>query len=109
MICSEWNVVIVPFPFTDEPGTKKRPALVLTNMVFNRNGHTVLAMITTIGHLPWPSSSEIEEYSAAGLNLPCQVRLKIFTLDNRLLLKKIGHLIENDSKRIKENLHHYFS
>lgn len=100
--------MIVPFPFTDEPGTKKRPALVLTNMVFNRNGYTVLAMITTKGHLPWPGDSEIEEYSAAGLSLPCQIRLKIFTLDNRLLLKKIGHLVENDSKRIKENLNHYF-
>jgi len=108
MICSQWDVVVVPFPFTDEPDAKKRPALVLTNMVFNKNGHTVLAMITTKRHLPWPGDSEIEEYSAAGLNLSCQVRFKIFTLDNRLLLKKIGHLVEKDSKRVKENLHHYF-
>jgi mRNA interferase MazF len=68
MICSQWDVVIVPFPFIDEPGTKKRPALVLTNMVFNGNGHTVLAMITTKGHLSWPGDSEIKEYSAIGLN-----------------------------------------
>ena len=33
MICSQWDVVVVPFPFTDEPGAKKRPALVITNMV----------------------------------------------------------------------------
>jgi len=108
MICNQWDVVAVPFPFTDEPGIKRRPALVLTNMSFNKNGHSVLSMITTKGHLPWPGDSEIEKYSAAGLNLPCQVRLKVFTLDNRLLLKKIGHLAESDAKRVKENLHRYF-
>ncbi|RZB35936.1 MAG: mRNA interferase MazF [Desulfobacteraceae bacterium Eth-SRB2] len=109
MICSQWDVVSVPFPFTDKPDAKRRPALVLSNTAFNRNGHTVLTMITTKGHLPWPGDSEIEEYSAAGLNLQCRVRFKIFTLDNRLLLKKIGRLSENDSKKVKKHLHHYFS
>ena len=109
MICSQWDVVTVPFPFTDKPEVKRRPALVLSKTAFNRNGHTVLAMITTKGHLPWPGDSEIEEYSNAGLNLQCQVRLKIFTLDNRLLLKKIGRLSENDSEKVKKHLHQYFS
>jgi len=109
MIYSPWDVVVVPFPFTDRQDTKKRPALVLSNMEFNRSGHSVLAMITTKGHVPWPGDSEIKEYSSAGLNLPCQVRLKVFTLDNRLLLKKIGRLSENDSKKVKKNLHHHFS
>ncbi len=109
MICSQWDVVTVPFPFTDKPDAKRRPALVLSNTTFNRHGHTVLSMITTKGHRPWPGDSEIEEYSAAGLNLQCQVRLKIFTLDNRLLLKKIGSLAKNDAKKVKKHLHHYFS
>jgi mRNA interferase MazF len=109
MICNQWDVVAVPFPFTDKPEAKRRPALVLSNTVFNRSGHTVLTMITTKGHHPWPGDSDIKEYSVAGLNLQCQVRLKIFTLDNRLLLKKIGRLAENDSKKVKKHLHHYFS
>ena len=108
MICSQWDVVTVPFPFTDKPDAKRRPALVLSNTAFNKSGHTVLAMITTKGHRPWLGDSEIEEYFSAGLNLQCQVRLKIFTLNNRLLLKKIGRLSENDSKKVKKHLHHYF-
>jgi mRNA interferase MazF len=108
MICNQWDVVAVPFPFTDKPEAKRRPALVLSNAEFNSSGHTVLAMITTKGHHPWPGDSNINEYSVAGLNLQCQVRLKIFTLDNRLLLKKIGRLAENDSKKVKKHLHHYF-
>lgn len=109
MICNQWDVVTVPFPFTDKSTTKRRPALVLSNATFNKSGHTVLSIITTKGHRPWPGDSEIEEYPAAGLNLQCQVRLKIFTLDNRLLLKKIGHLAEKDSKMVKKQLHQYFS
>ena len=109
MIYSRWDVVVVPFPIADKPGTKRRPALVLSNMEFNKGGNSVLAMITTKGHFPWPGDSEIEDYSAAGLNLPCQVRLKVFTLDNRLLLKKIGRLSESDSESVEENLNRYLS
>lgn len=108
MICSQWDVVTVPFPFTDKPVAKRRPALVLSNTAFNKSGHTVLAMITTKGHHPWFGDSEIEEYSTAGLNLQCLVRLKMFTLDNRLLLKKIGRLAARDSKKVKKHLHQYF-
>ncbi len=108
MICNQWDVVTVPFPFTDKPDAKRRPSLVLSNAAFNRGGHTVLAMITTRGHRPWPGDAAIEEYTAAGLNLPCQVRLKLFTLDNRLLLKKIGRLSDNDSGKVKKTLHQYF-
>lgn len=109
MICDQWDVVSVPFPFTDKPDAKRRPALVLSKTVFNRSGHTVLSMITTRGHRPWPGDSKIEEYSAAGLNLQCQVRLKVFTLDNRLLLKKIGHLSNSDAEKVKKHLHHFFA
>ena len=108
MICSQWDVVTVPFPFTDKPDAKRRPALVLSKIAFNRNGNTVLTMITTRGHRPWPGDSVIEEYSAAGLSLQCQVRLKIFTIDNRLLLKKIGRLSNTDAKKVKKHLHNFF-
>jgi mRNA interferase MazF len=108
MICSQWDVVSVPFPFTDKTEAKRRPALVLSKTAFNRGGHTVLTMITTRGHRPWPGDSEIEDYSAAGLKLRCQVRLKIFTLDNRLLLRKIGCLSKNDSKKVRKHLYHFF-
>ena len=50
MHCDRWQVVAVPFPFSERPGAKRRPALVLSNGSFNRAGHTVLAMITTAGH-----------------------------------------------------------
>jgi mRNA interferase MazF len=53
-------------------------------------------MITTKAHRPWPGDTELADLRAAGLKTPCLVRLKLFTLDNRLLAKRIGRLGEDD-------------
>lgn len=107
MICSRYDVVTVPFPFVDKSKTKRRPALVISNKEFNRNNHTILAMITTKKEPAWLGDSQISDYADAGLRLPCLVRLKFFTLDNKLLQKKIGHLSQKDSNQIAERLCSY--
>ena len=109
MRCDRWQVVAVPFPFSDRPGTKRRPALVLSNASFNRAGHTVLAMITTAGHTPWPGDTPLEGAPAAGLRVPCLVRLKLFTLDNRLIQKRLGTLAPADAAGVEGNLKRYVS
>lgn len=96
MICDAFDVVAVPFPFVDSRRTKRRPAVALTAKGFNREGHCVFAMVTTKAHAPWPGDTEIQDFTAAGLNLSCLVRLKLFTLDNRLIAKKIGRLALKD-------------
>lgn len=108
MVCEPWDVVVVPFPFTETPGTKRRPAVVLSKKPFNENGHTILAMITTKGHHPWPGDTDIEEHHTAGLHAACMLRLKLFTLDNRLIVRQIGQLSENDRTRATERIRGYF-
>ena len=107
MICNRFDVVVVPFPFSDKPDTKKRPTLVLSNADFNQSNHTILAMITTKHYPPWPGDSQIRDYEKAGLNVLCLVRFKLFTLDNRLILRKIGHLTLNDANPIETQLRSY--
>ncbi|MBI5440414.1 MAG: type II toxin-antitoxin system PemK/MazF family toxin [Deltaproteobacteria bacterium] len=104
MTCERWDVVVVPFPFTDKVGSKKRPALVLSVPAFNYAGHTVLAMITSKGHSPWPGDTTIRDLAAAGLRVPCLVRLKLFTLDNRLILSRLGTLGEADAESAQHAL-----
>ena len=102
------DVVIVPFPFSDNAQSKRRPALALSRKAFNQNGHVILAMITTKEHSPWPGDTDIKDYRKAGLHLPCIVRLKLFTLDSRLILERIGRLSEADGalvlRRLRESL-----
>ncbi|MBX9613566.1 MAG: type II toxin-antitoxin system PemK/MazF family toxin [Burkholderiales bacterium] len=97
-----FDVVVVPFPFTDREASKRRPALVLTRSDFNQSArHSVLAMITSADQSSWPGDHRIEDLDAAGLPTECVVRLKLFTLDHRLILRKAGQLAASDQKKIQ--------
>ncbi|MDN5849963.1 MAG: type II toxin-antitoxin system PemK/MazF family toxin [Nitrococcus sp.] len=106
MIFEAGDVVVVPFPFTDRKASKRRPALVLSDTTQFNAGHAVLAMITTRGHAGWPLDVPIQDGSAAGLKAPSVVRMKLFTLDNRLILRKAGVLAAKDAKAVVANLKH---
>lgn len=107
MTFEPWQVVIVPFPFSEIAGTKRRPALVLSRRSFNDGGHVILAMITTKSEPVWREDAWIEEPESAGLDRRCLVRMKLFTLDSRLIVRSAGRLGAADVLRVKENLARY--
>jgi len=97
--CDLWQVVVVPFPFTDRGAQKKRPALVVSQKTFNRHGHSVMAKITSASSL-WPNDCAIQNLNAAGLAHQCVVRMKLFTLDNRLIRRRLGTLGTDERQNI---------
>jgi mRNA interferase MazF len=110
-IYNQFDVVVVPFPFTDSVATKRRPALVLSDAgIFNnqmRKG--VMAMITTATHQPWALDVNISDLSLAGLKAELIVRMKLFTLDYSLIVRRIGHLGEADSDKVMEAMKKLFN
>ena len=102
MTFKAFDVVAVPFPFTDRDAAKRRPALVISNESFNQqHNQIVLAMITTATENVWPSDVSLTNWQKAGLKVACRFRLKLFTLDQTLVLKIIGHLSSKDVKSIQ--------
>lgn len=102
MIFKAFDVVAVPFPFTDRDAKKRRPALVISNESFNKqHNQIVLAMITTTTDNVWPSDVSLTNWQKAGLKVACKFRLKLFTLDQILVLKTIGHLSPKDVKSVQ--------
>jgi mRNA interferase MazF len=101
-----YDVVVVPFPFTDRAASKRRPALVLSRAAaFNTpSGHAVLAMITSRENEPWPLDVAVADRERAGLPAPSMVRMKLFTLDQRLVLRKIGELAQGDRRNVSRAL-----
>jgi mRNA interferase MazF len=97
---------VVPFPFTDHATSKRRPALVLSDaQVFNRQvGQAVLAMITSAKNSDWPLDVEIQDLDMAGLPSVSVIRMKLFTLDEQLILKKAGSLATVDRQRVTQAL-----
>lgn len=68
-----------------------------------------MAMITTRSHSPWPGDVDVEDPAAAGLRAPCRVRLKVFTLDNRLIRDQIGALSAADQRAVASSLREHLS
>ncbi len=110
MIYEPFDVIVVPFPFTDSNRTKRRPALVLSaeSDFGAKIEQSVLAMITSQKNDPWPLDIPIKNKKQSGLTAPSVVRMKIFTLDNRFILRKIGHLSKTDQNQVKKSLKNVF-
>ena len=54
------DVVLVPFPFTDQSGAKKRPAVVVSIAGYNTNRKDIVIMAIT-SHVLKPVFSTIEQ------------------------------------------------
>lgn len=105
------TIVLVPFPFTDLKTTKKRPALVLSHIPFKRTeGLVIVAMITSqILSKNIPGDYLIQFWQEAGLLHESKLRLaKLVSIEEKLLLKKMGEIPENELKKIKKEFIHLF-
>lgn len=110
MTFERWDVVVVPFPFADRAASRRRPALVVSrpDPLGNVVGHRLLAMITSAAHRSWPLDVPIGDLDAAGLPAPSTVRMKLFTLDDRLIERRAGTLGPEDVSRVRASLAHAF-
>ena len=106
MTFKQFDIVKVPFPFTDKASGKKRPAVIISSdQTFNNHlDRSIMAMITSSKHKPWPLDFVIEEPEDAGLPKTSLIRMKIFTIDNNLVIRKIGKLSKKDAENLKNSI-----
>jgi mRNA interferase MazF len=104
--CEQFDVVSVPFPFTDSAKKKRCPALVISSCAaFNDQiGHSVMAMITSAKNAPWPLDVPVADLEQSGLPAASVVRMKLFTLDHRLIVAKLGALANDDRYAVQQAL-----
>jgi mRNA interferase MazF len=99
---ARFDVIVVPFPFTDRATARRRPALVLSEEGWNRvTGHVVASMITTAAHSAWSGDVRIGDIAAAGLQNPCVVRWKLFTLETGRVVRRAGALGAEDRAAVE--------
>ena len=85
------DVVVVPFPFSDLSASKRRPALVLVDLV---GDDLILCQITsqTISDIIAVSINPAD-FESGGLNLTSNARPnKLFTADENIVLYRAGRL-----------------
>lgn len=91
---ASYDVVLVPFPFSDRLAEKRRPAVVVSRPSLQRDhGHVWLTMVTSARHDPWDADVPIADLASAGLPSPSVVRTaKITTVEASRILRRLGRL-----------------
>jgi len=102
------DVVVLPFPYTDSSGAKKRPAVVIATL---QGQNAILAQITTNKRDDKDLVSLTKkDFSSGSLNCDSFIMAPlIFTIDTSRINYKSGQLIQNKIKQIEKKLCEIFT
>lgn len=105
MIVQPFDVVVVPFPYSDRLAEKRRPALVISHPDLpQRLGRVWVAMITSVAHEELGDMALLDR-EAAGLPVASTLRAsKIATLDVDRIIRVAGRLSDVDQKQARRAL-----
>ncbi len=100
------DILLVEMPFTDGPGGKKRPAVVLSTEAFNRSGiKIVVAAITSNLNAPFrPGDTTLGEWQTAGLLKPSAVRGYLGMVDQRDVERVLGKMTDKDFSQVEQGI-----
>ena len=98
MIFDFADIVLVAFPFTNQAATKRRPAVIISNRAYSAARPDVVLMAVTSQLRSDPESLEIPvvEWQSAGLLRPSTIKPVMATLEQRLVLRRLGALDVSD-------------
>jgi mRNA interferase MazF len=88
------DVVLLPFPFTDQSESKKRPAVVVSNAMYNSTMPDIIVMAVTSQLHANRAASEVwlGHWAAAGLLKPSAIKPVMATVEKSLIIQKMGEL-----------------
>jgi mRNA interferase MazF len=89
------EVVFVPFPFTDLSSTKHRPALVLSNAVYNSSSPDIVVcgMTSNISNSAHSVLVQSKDMESGGLPVPSRIKVdKIFAIHKTAVEKRLGRV-----------------
>lgn len=98
------DIVLVPFPFTNQAAAKKRPAVVVSNRAYNaaRPDLVVMAVTSQLRPAPGPGEVWVGQWQAAGLLKPSAVKPVFATLEQALVIRRLGTLAATDQASLRK-------
>lgn len=100
------EVVLVPFPFTNQAESKKRPAVVISSPAYhtNRQGLLIMAMTSQAHTAPDFATFPVIDWQAAGLLKPSFAKPVLATLEQNLVIRRMGSLSPRDQHSLRQML-----
>ena len=100
------DLVLVPFPFTDQTTSKRRPAVVVSSDAYHRERPdlVILAVTSQVRPAAGVGEAAVAKWKEAGLLKPSVIKPVLTTLERSLLLRKLGRLEEEDRGALREVL-----
>ncbi|WP_330205345.1 type II toxin-antitoxin system PemK/MazF family toxin [Cyanobacterium sp. Dongsha4] len=102
MSYSKNDVILVNYPFSDLSSTKVRPAIII-NAPSTSKDYFIVPLSSRTENL-LTGEFILQDWQKAGLNVKSIVKRGIFTIENTLIIKKIGTLTIEDSNKLEESL-----
>lgn len=104
-IPAPWDVIAVPFPYSERLAEKRRPALVVSSDALSSEGFLWVAMITGAGKQMRAGDIAIAGLAAASLPGPSMVRTsKIATIEPSRVLRILGRLAQPERGAIASSI-----
>jgi len=105
------DVLLVPFPFSDQSSSKKRPAIIISSDPFNRYSDDifVIAVTSNITRREKLGDISIQSWQEAGLLKPSVIKPAISTIEKKLVIKTLGSLSHNDTISLNKTLSEIFA
>jgi mRNA interferase MazF len=100
------DVVLVPFPFTDQSGAKKRPAVVVSVNRYNasRPDIVIMAITSQVRQPPGFAEALITDWQSAGLIKPSVLKPVLTTIEQGLVVRSMGTLSAADQNVLRETI-----
>ena len=98
------DVILVPFPFTDQTAAKRRPAVVVSSDGYNKARPDLILMAIT-GHLSgYPRIGEVivSDWKGAGLLKASTIKPILTSLEKSLIIRTLGKLSQPDLVAIRD-------
>lgn len=92
------EVVLVPFPFTDQFGAKRRPAVVVSSGDYNtaRRDLVIMAITSQVRYPLGFAEALVTDWQAAGLVKPSVLKPVFTTIEQDLVVRTMGSLSPTD-------------
>jgi len=100
------DVVLVPFPFTDQSTTKQRPGVIVSSAGYHRARRDLILMAVTSQLRGTGAFGElgVQDWQAAKLIKPSAIKPVLATLEQTLVIKTLGRLSARDQQRLRETI-----